>query len=65
MQQAFVVRLGPRTEPKLRRFKGQVEEVDTGEELRFESAAELLRFLGKRFDEARRQANLTNQSWEK
>jgi len=62
MQRAFVVRLGPQTEPKLRRLKGHVEEVDTGEELRFESAAELLRFLGQRFDEARRQANLTNQS---
>jgi len=62
MQRAFVIKLGPQTEPKLRRFKGHVEEVDTGEELRFESADELLRFLAQRFDEAQRQANLTNQS---
>ena len=62
MQRAFVVRLGPQTEPKLQRFKGHLEDVDTGEELRFESAAELLGFLGQRFDEARRPANLTNES---
>ena len=54
MQRAFVVRLGPKTEPTLGRFEGRVEEVDTGEELRFRSAEELLRFLGQRFDEALR-----------
>jgi len=54
MQRAFVVRLGPKTEPTLGRFQGRVEEVDTGEELRFQSTEELLRFLGQRFDEALR-----------
>jgi len=52
MERAFVVRLGPKTEPALGRFEGRVEEVDTGEELRFRSTEELLRFLGERFDEA-------------
>lgn len=54
MQRAFVVRLGPKTEPSLGRFEGRVEEVDTGEELRFQSAEELLKFLGQRFDKALR-----------
>ena len=46
MQRAFVVRLGPKTEPALGRFEGRVEEVETGEELRFWSAEELHRFRG-------------------
>ena len=54
MQRAFVVRLGPKTEPTLGRFDGRVEEVETGEELRFWSAEELLKFLSERFDDALR-----------
>jgi len=52
MERASVVRRRPKTEPTLGRFAGWVEEVDTGEELRFRSTEELLRFLGERFDEA-------------
>lgn len=50
MKCAFVVRLGPQTKPSEGRFEGWVEEVDTGEELRFRSNDELLRFLGERFE---------------
>ena len=53
MQRAFVVRLGPKTEPTLGRFEGRVEEVEPGEELRFWSE-ELLKFLSERFDDALR-----------
>ena len=61
MHRAFVVRLGPNTEPSVRRLEGLVEEVDTGEELRFNSGEELLGFLEQRFVEARRLLN-TNGS---
>ena len=61
MHRAFVVRLGPNTEPSLGRLEGLVEEVDTGEELRFHSREELLGFLERRFVEARRLLN-TNGS---
>jgi hypothetical protein len=37
-----------------------VEEVDTGEELKFRSAEELLKFLGQRFDEALRRQRETD-----
>jgi hypothetical protein len=58
MERVFVVRLGSNTEPSLGRFEGLVEDVETGQELRFRSADELLRFLGQHFDEAlRRQRN--------
>ena len=43
------MRLGPETKPSSGLFEGWVEEVDSGEELRFHSADELLRFLGHRF----------------
>ena len=49
MRCAFVVRLGPKTRPSAGQFEGWVEEVDTGEELRFRSNEELLKFLGERF----------------
>ena len=49
MRCAFVVRLGPKTNPSEARFEGWVEEVDTGKELRFGSRDELLTFLGERF----------------
>ena len=54
MERVFVVRLGSNTEPTQERFDGSVEDVDTGQELRFRSADELLRFLGQCFDEALR-----------
>ena len=54
MHRAFVVRLGPNTEPSLGRLEGLVEEVDTGEELGFHSREELLGFLEQRFVKARR-----------
>ncbi len=50
MQAAFLIRLGRDTKPAEGRFEGWVEEVDSGEELRFRSSEELLRFLGRRFE---------------
>jgi len=50
MRCAFVVRLGSETNPSEGRFEGWVEEVDTGNELRFRSSTELLKFLGERFE---------------
>jgi hypothetical protein len=49
MRGAFVVQLGPETRPTEGQFEGWVEEVDSGEELRFRSGQELLAFLGQRF----------------
>jgi hypothetical protein len=49
MRGAFVVRLGAETEPKQGLFEGWVEEVDSGKELRFHSAGDLIQFLGERF----------------
>jgi hypothetical protein len=49
MRCAFVVRLGPKTKPSEGRFEGCVEEVDTGQQLKFRSPDELLKFLGDRF----------------
>lgn len=60
MNRAFVVRLGSRTESAHGRFEGWVEEVDTGKELKFRSAEELLKFLGQRFDEALRRQRETD-----
>ena len=37
------------TKPSEDRFKGWVEEVDSGKELRFHSTGELIQFLGERF----------------
>lgn len=53
MKRAFVLKLGPETKPSSGLFEGWVEEVDSGEELRFHSVDELLGFLGQRFDELR------------
>ena len=50
MRGAFVVQLGPETKPSEGRYEGLVEEVDSGRELRFRSAEELMNFLGQRFD---------------
>jgi hypothetical protein len=50
MRGAFLIRLGRDTKPADGRFEGWVEEVDSGEEFRFRSSEELLRFLGRRFE---------------
>jgi len=49
MRGAFVIRLSPETQPENNRFEGWAEEVDSGEEVKFRSAEDLLRFLGQRF----------------
>ena len=49
MRGAFVIRLSPQTQPDSNRFEGWAEEVDSGEEVKFRSGEELLRFLGQRF----------------
>jgi len=54
MKQAFVLQLGSGTDTSRLEFAGFVEEVDTGRELRFRSTEELLEFLAKCFDDARR-----------
>jgi hypothetical protein len=54
MRRAFVVHLGPGTEPRQRHFDGWIEEVDTGREARFHSTEGLLTFLSECVDRARR-----------
>lgn len=49
MRAAFIVRLGRDTKPVQNHFEGWVEEVDSGNEVRFHSTTELLGFLGQRF----------------
>lgn len=50
MRGAFVVQLGPETNPKEGKFEGRVEEVDAGIELRFYSGEALLKFMGEHFE---------------
>jgi hypothetical protein len=50
MRGAFVVQLGPESNPAECRFEGWVEEVDSCTELRFRSTEELLKFMGLRLD---------------
>ena len=61
MRGAFVVRLGPQTDPSRRRFEGSVEEVDTGKRLKFRSSKELLGFLGQSFEETLRRERQVKQ----
>jgi hypothetical protein len=61
MRGAFVVRLGPQTDNERGQFQGSVEEVDTGNRLKFQSTDELLRFLGQSFAEALRREGELNQ----
>ena len=51
MRGTFVLRFAESSD---RRFSGWIEEVDTGKETRFNSAEDLLEFLGRCFDEAQR-----------
>jgi len=52
-----VVQLGRETKPAEGHFEGWIEEVDSGTEVRFRSAEELLNFLGARFDPVLASAN--------
>ena len=52
MRRAFVLQLGPATQPATKQFEGCIEEVDTGRELRFHSTEELLAFLAECFEKA-------------
>jgi hypothetical protein len=61
MRGAFVVRLGSQTDYARGQFEGSVEEVDTGNRLKFRSTEELLRFLGQSFEEALRREREFNQ----
>jgi hypothetical protein len=61
MRGAFVVRLGPQTDPSRRRFEGSVEEVDTGKRSKFRSTDELLGFLGQIFGETLRREQQVRQ----
>jgi hypothetical protein len=61
MRGAFVVRLGPGTESERGHFEGWVEEVDTGTRVKFHSSEELLRCLGRSFEEALRRDRELNQ----
>jgi hypothetical protein len=54
MRRAFVIQLGPETNPEQRHLDGWVEEVDTGRDARFRSTEELLTFLADCFDVAQR-----------
>jgi hypothetical protein len=47
MRGAFVVQLGKASQPDQAKFEGWVEEVDSGKQLRFRTAQELLAFLGR------------------
>ena len=47
-----MVRLGQGTNPCGGHFKGSVEEVDSGKEMKFQSSTELLGFLGECFQAA-------------
>lgn len=51
MRCAFVVRLGSKSKPSEGRIEGCVEEVDSGRQLKFGTAHELVKFLGDRFEE--------------
>jgi hypothetical protein len=50
MRCAFVVRLANSSQPSKGKFEGCVEEVDSGRDLKFCSAEELVRFLGDCFE---------------
>ena len=64
MRGAFVVRLGTKTDPARGHLEGRVEEVETGDELKFRSTDELLRFMGERYEEALCREREINQPWE-
>ena len=53
MQGAFVVCLGSPGEQSQEELEGRIEEVDSGESLRFHSGGELIEFLRSRQKDAR------------
>lgn len=57
MRFAFVIRLGQDSRPEEGTFEGWAEDVDSCTEIRFRSTAELLRFLGQRFEIAKASAD--------
>lgn len=59
-----MVRLGAKTEAARGHFEGRVEEVDTGNELKFQSTEELLCFFGQCYEEALRRERELNQPGE-
>jgi hypothetical protein len=61
MRGVFVVRLGPQTDSARGQFEGSVEEVDTGNRLKFRSTEELLTFMGQSFEEGLRRERELNQ----
>lgn len=54
MRGAFLVQLEAGTEPAKGRFEGWVEEVDTGKRAKFQSAEEMVGFLGRAFEDVLR-----------
>lgn len=50
MRGAFVVQLGPETDPVQRLLEGWVEEVDSCIGMRFRSTEELVRFMSRRLE---------------
>jgi len=52
MKGAFVLRLSSEARPDRGVYQGWIEEIDSGLELRFHSADELLRFVAERFHAA-------------
>jgi hypothetical protein len=59
MRWAFVLQLGSGTAPLHQHIEGWIEEVDTGRELRFRSADELLTFLFQCFESAQHRCRVT------
>jgi len=59
-----VIRLGTETETARGHFEGRIEEVDTGNELKFRSTEELLRFMGQQYEEVLRREREPNQAGE-
>jgi hypothetical protein len=55
MRRAFVLRIAPDFDFENGKVEGRVEEVDTGRELKFRSAPELLTFLSKCVKESAKQ----------
>jgi hypothetical protein len=64
MRRAFVLQLGPDSDA-YRRLDGWIEEVDTGQELRFHSTEELLQFLGRCCERARERNHASPQDEKK
>jgi hypothetical protein len=62
MRGDYVLRLRPGTDFAGGQFEGSVEEVDTGNRLKFQTTEELLKFLGQSFEETLRRERELNRS---